>query len=1297
MTDKTKEFLQKLRDSGNWNDNYDYSKVEYVNTNQKVVVIDKKFNTEHLITPYALLNKTKCSSVNLKDGYLPFEIAKNFVKSLGLKTQQDWKNFYKSELRPHNIPTSPDKIYKDSGWVSLGDWLGTNYVALKNRNYLSFEEAKNVVKILGLTSQTKYHEYLNKTNVNGLPYSPHVMYKNYGWKSWGDFLGYKKDFDEFYDFKEARKIIHNLKLNNTNEFRTYLKSTDYDVKIPKSPNKTYKDSGWVSWVDWLGHGKLSNFDKKFLQFEEAREYVRKLNITRQKEWVEFIKSELRPNNIPSAPDRVYKDSGWVSLGDWLGTNYISCNKRDYLPFEEAREYARSLKLTGEKEWRLFSKSSAKPDEIPASPSQVYKESGWVSWSDWLGHGKLSNFREFLPFEEAREYARTLGLKSYSEWKNIKKPDNIPAMPEKTYKYSGWVSMGDWLGSLGDGHYWNKRYMLDFIKSLEKDLIYMDSVELITIINSNNLAKKIQQIGSLDSLTSSEAGSEERERLIHDILDTLENDESDDDTNNDSILNEPTNLEVDLVEGNVDEITEEEPESLAPLDPIKELHMYDNTMVTASLDDENIDFLLKNQLKKLWNKVLNNQIDVDTLRGETGGERFTIIKDWFFSEYEEVCKIVAPSDYIFQHQPNLMQKLISYRLIKEKKYGNWSGTGAGKTLSAIFAGRLAGAKNTIIICNNATVEGWVESINEYFTNNQIYVKKELEGVNSNYNLVHKHNIKLKENVYNYLVLNYETFQLEDGEYIVSELLKYNQIDYIILDEVQNVKQRDNEESIRRNVVKKLIINSKEDNENLLVMAMSATPIINNLTEPKKLIELLTGESHNELETKENIVNGIEMYKALTRYGLRYKPNYGISVNEEIIESDGSHLFNEIIAIPKGAVSEFEKVLINTKLDSVKDKIKRGTLIYTYYVTELTDIIGKFVKDLGFSIGFYTGDDKSGLEAFKKGKLDVLIGSAPVGTGVDGIQYVCDTLIPIVLPWTSSEYDQLVGRVNRQGSKFDKVNIYIPQVIIPAGEHIWSWDRRRHNIIRFKATLGDLAIDGRVPRNLLPSRERLVFEAQQELAEWVNRLNNGEIITFDREEFKIPLNPNYVNHNLPKYGEFSQMNKRWGVSNSITTNKRLTEDPTEWYQYHTLYREARKTWSEIPYKEIAKQIKRKDYIVGDFGCGENLLKTEIPNKVLSFDHVAIDDSVIACDISKLPLDDESIDVVVFSLSLMGSNYEDYLKEAYRVLRTMQPIMIAETANQWKDNEDEFKRILLEIGFDNLVLRESDKFIYVTAFKM
>jgi len=91
------------------------------------------------------------------------------------------------------------------------------------------------------------------------------------------------------------------------------------------------------------------------------------------------------------------------------------------------------------------------------------------------------------------------------------------------------------------------------------------------------------------------------------------------------------------------------------------------------------------------------------------------------------------------------------------------------------------------------------------------------------------------------------------------------------------------------------------------------------------------------------------------------------------------------------------------------------------------------------------------------------------------------------------------------------------------------------------------------------------------------------------------------------------------------------------------------TEIPYEYIATKIKDVRDVVADFGCGENLFKDCIPNnQVYSFDHVAIDDTVIACDMKETGLDSESIDVTVFSLALWGTNSDDYIKESYRILR-------------------------------------------------
>lgn len=74
----------------------------------------------------------------------------------------------------------------------------------------------------------------------------------------------------------------------------------------------------------------------------------------------------------------------------------------------------------------------------------------------------------------------------------------------------------------------------------------------------------------------------------------------------------------------------------------------------------------------------------------------------------------------------------------------------------------------------------------------------------------------------------------------------------------------------------------------------------------------------------------------------------------------------------------------------------------------------------------------------------------------------------------------------------------------------------------------------------------------------------------------------------------------------------------------------------------------YVVADFGCGEGRLGQTIEQKCYSFDLVAVDDGVIACDMAHTPLQSNLVNVAVFCLSLMGTNLKDFILEANRVLK-------------------------------------------------
>ena len=54
----------------------------------------------------------------------------------------------------------------------------------------------------------------------------------------------------------------------------------------------------------------------------------------------------------------------------------------------------------------------------------------------------------------------------------------------------------------------------------------------------------------------------------------------------------------------------------------------------------------------------------------------------------------------------------------------------------------------------------------------------------------------------------------------------------------------------------------------------------------------------------------------------------------------------------------------------------------------------------------------------------------------------------------------------------------------------------------------------------------------------------------------------------------------------------------------------------------------------------LAKSLPNKVHSFDLVAVNEMVTACDMANVPLQSENIDIAVFCLSLMGTNVKGIL---------------------------------------------------------
>ncbi|MBK9031570.1 MAG: methyltransferase domain-containing protein [Myxococcales bacterium] len=727
---------------------------------------------------------------------------------------------------------------------------------------------------------------------------------------------------------------------------------------------------------------------------------------------------------------------------------------------------------------------------------------------------------------------------------------------------------------------------------------------------------------------------------------------------------------------------------------------DNVLI-ANADAETVKFLLDSAKAKLWRHTYVAPEDAHAqAQGFRGDTYSTIVRDRFLAEFREAEALEVPKGYGFRPAPgapvvlpNLMQRRVAVCVREQRRFGNWSGMGAGKTLSAILATRVVGAGLTVICCPNAVVTNWAGEIKNAFPDSEVATKTWTPAWQDPLQATPR-----------YLVMNFEQFQQPDSEARLVEFVDKAIVDFIVIDEIHFTKHREATAQVskRKRLVQGLVLEAGKKNAELCVLGMSGTPVINTLQEGKSLIEMITGHRHDDLDVVATVQNCMRLYQRLVTLGTRWRPDYKIQLDVHKHEIDCTGDLDRIRAVGRGTVLELEKVLTELRLPAILEHIKPGekVLIYTHYVEGIVRTLRDALVSAGLRVGMLTGDtDDLDLDEFRKpdGTVDVLIASSRVGTGVNGLQFVCQKLIINCLPWTNAEYEQLVGRLWRQGSKFDRVQVIIPVTFATVNGERWSYCESKLQRLEYKKSIADAAVDGIVPEGNL----RTAAQAQQDIMGWLARLETGGVTEVVRPVIKIPLSgePAEVARRNTSYGDFAKMNNRWYASASGKTHERLATSPEEWAHYHTEYRRLRETWTVVPFREeITWLAKRTDpLIVGDFGCGEALLAAAVADThtIHSFDHVAIDDRVIACDIAHVPLEDESLDIAVFCLSLMGANFTDYLREAHRCLRLDGRLHIWEPASYF-DDAAAFCRQLQRLGFEPTVPIVEGAFVRIYTSK-
>lgn len=659
------------------------------------------------------------------------------------------------------------------------------------------------------------------------------------------------------------------------------------------------------------------------------------------------------------------------------------------------------------------------------------------------------------------------------------------------------------------------------------------------------------------------------------------------------------------------------------------------------------------------------------------------------------------DYQFKYKPTLMQKLAVVKLKKNHCYGNWCGTGAGKTNSALIATRETNSKITVIICPNSVKQTWIDAINAIYPNNSNIVNYEkLSDI-----------ISFDRNLFNYIIINYEKFSINStnlGKSMIDKLLSLNKIDFICIDEIQFTKSAsDEEESHRRENIKyfrkEAALNNINPNinyenwilpSNIYVYGMTATPIINNINEAKSLIELITGKEHPEIENKINVANCYQVNKWLNIIGFRYCPNYGIDVIHKFINIEGDDIIIEKLKGIKTYL-QIENILLDKKLNDINviNNLTSGTILYCQYKKHILNKVLDKLKDLHLTYTLYTGNEneiereQNKIDFINK-KYDILVATSPISTGVNGLQYVSNKIIILSYPWTGAEWDQLIGRINRQGSKFDKVEIIHPHVLINNEE--W-YDGRRWDIIQNKQTLSNVIVDGNLEKIYTINRNKIIKEI-------LSNLSNIQDFSPERNNINDDIDDYTYQHSI---NVIEKIHQRANISKSITMHNYFQNNHEEWINYHKQREINKLKWDEDPVDIIGKYINArndKHNTIADLGCGlAKLSKVVKPEyKVISVDHYSEDENVIQCDMADLSnyIHNNEIDITVFCLSLWGINYLDYIKEAYRITGKRGLLYICEPTTKFE--QAKFINEIQQIGFDCIETIIKGDFTYYKFIK-
>ncbi|KAM0249387.1 hypothetical protein ACHAQJ_009062 [Trichoderma viride] len=180
-------------------------------------------------------------------------------------------------------------------------------------------------------------------------------------------------------------------------------------------------------------------------------------------------------------------------------------------------------------------------------------------------------------------------------------------------------------------------------------------------------------------------------------------------------------------------------------------------------------------------------------------------------------------------------------------------------------------------------------------------------------------------------------------------------------------------------------------------------------------------------------------------------------------------------------------------------------------------------------------------------------------------------------------------------------------------------------------------------------------------------------------------------------FRHLNETLYTQPSKEAFKLFQESPEMFDEYHEGFRRQVKVWPENPVDSFLQDIRTRAKIrtpgkgrpnapqlkliasclprtmsvctIADLGCGDARLaeslqkdKDKLRLDVRSFDLQSPSPLVTKADIANIPMEDGSVNVAIFCLALMGTNWLDFVEEAYRLLHWKGELWVAEIKSRF-----------------------------------